>query len=111
MRIVTASLVAALLPYPWRRSRLQRRLRQPARSGRVLGSNPFTDVSIPKTARQPGPFRSRQEMAPPVGSVAVVPAPDAAGVIGALKNGTADIGFLAHDETRAREVDFARRLS
>jgi polar amino acid transport system substrate-binding protein len=27
-------------------------------------------------------------------------------VIVALKNGTADIGFLAYDETRAREVDF-----
>jgi polar amino acid transport system substrate-binding protein len=36
----------------------------------------------------------------------VIPAPDAGGVIAALKNGTADIGFLAYDETRAREVDF-----
>ncbi len=36
----------------------------------------------------------------------IIPAPDAAGVIAALKNGTADIGFLAYDETRAREVDF-----
>jgi len=35
-----------------------------------------------------------------------LPAPDAAAVIGALKNHTADIGFLAYDETRAREVDF-----
>jgi len=37
---------------------------------------------------------------------AIIPAPDAAGVIGALKNRTADIGFLAYDETRARDVDF-----
>lgn len=36
----------------------------------------------------------------------IIPAPDAAGVIAALKNGSADIGFLAYDETRAREVDF-----
>jgi polar amino acid transport system substrate-binding protein len=36
----------------------------------------------------------------------VVPAPDAAGVINALKNGTADIGFLAYDESRAQEVDY-----
>jgi polar amino acid transport system substrate-binding protein len=36
----------------------------------------------------------------------IIPAPDAAGVIDALKNHTADIGFLAYDETRAREVDF-----
>jgi polar amino acid transport system substrate-binding protein len=38
----------------------------------------------------------------------IIPAPDAAGVIAALKDGTADIGFLAYDETRAREVDFGR---
>src|SRR5215467_9616106 len=36
----------------------------------------------------------------------VTPAPDAAAVIAALKSHTADIGFLAYDETRAREVDF-----
>ena len=37
---------------------------------------------------------------------AIIPAPDAAGVIGALKNGSADIGFLAYEEARAQEVDF-----
>jgi polar amino acid transport system substrate-binding protein len=31
---------------------------------------------------------------------------DAAAIIDALKNGTADIGFLAYDETRAQQVDF-----
>jgi polar amino acid transport system substrate-binding protein len=36
----------------------------------------------------------------------IVSAPDAAGVIAALKSGSVDIGFLAYDETRAREVDF-----
>lgn len=36
----------------------------------------------------------------------IVSAPDAAGVIAALKGGSVDIGFLAYDETRAREVDF-----
>jgi polar amino acid transport system substrate-binding protein len=36
----------------------------------------------------------------------IIPAPAAGGVIEALKDGTADIGFLAYDETRAREVDF-----
>jgi hypothetical protein len=36
----------------------------------------------------------------------ILPAPDAAGVIGDLKSGAADIGFLAYDETRAREVEF-----
>jgi polar amino acid transport system substrate-binding protein len=37
---------------------------------------------------------------------AIIAAPDAAGVIAALNKQTADIGFLAYDETRAREVDF-----
>src|SRR4051812_25351872 len=37
-----------------------------------------------------------------------VPAENAGAVIAALKNGQADIGFLAYDETRAREVDFGR---
>src|SRR5262249_11603146 len=37
---------------------------------------------------------------------AIVSAPDAAALIAALKSQTADIGFLAYDETRAREVDF-----
>jgi polar amino acid transport system substrate-binding protein len=36
----------------------------------------------------------------------VLAAPDAAGVIAALKSGSADVGFLAYDETRARDVDF-----
>ncbi len=36
----------------------------------------------------------------------VVGVDDAAGVIAALQNHSADIGFLAYDETRAREVDF-----
>jgi len=36
----------------------------------------------------------------------IAPVPDAAAVIAALKSGTADIGFLAYDDTRAREVDF-----
>lgn len=36
----------------------------------------------------------------------IIPAQDARGVIDALRNHAADIGFLAYDETRAREVDF-----
>ena len=38
--------------------------------------------------------------------VSIVSAPNAGGVIGALNSGTADIGFLAYDEMRARDVDF-----
>jgi polar amino acid transport system substrate-binding protein len=36
----------------------------------------------------------------------IIPAENARGVIDALNGQTADIGFLAYDETRAREVDF-----
>jgi polar amino acid transport system substrate-binding protein len=36
----------------------------------------------------------------------ITSAPDARGVIDAVKNRTADVGFLAYDETRAQEVDF-----
>jgi polar amino acid transport system substrate-binding protein len=35
-----------------------------------------------------------------------VSAPNAGAVIGALNDGKADIGFLAYDEERSREVDF-----
>lgn len=36
----------------------------------------------------------------------LAPIPNAAGVIAALQNRSTDIGFLAYDETRARDVDF-----
>jgi polar amino acid transport system substrate-binding protein len=36
----------------------------------------------------------------------VIPAGNAAAVIAALKSGQADIGFLAYEQTRAREVDY-----
>ena len=38
--------------------------------------------------------------------VSLVSAPNAGAVIGALNDGKADIGFLAYDEERSREVDF-----
>jgi polar amino acid transport system substrate-binding protein len=37
----------------------------------------------------------------------LIPAPDVGGVIEHVKSGTADIGFMAYEESRAREVDFA----
>ena len=36
----------------------------------------------------------------------ITSAPNAGAIIAALNNGQADVGFLAYDETRAREVDF-----
>jgi polar amino acid transport system substrate-binding protein len=73
-----------------------------------LGGNPVQGRVDPKTGEVSGtvPDLSR-EMAKKLGvPAAIVSAPNAGGVIGALTNGTADIGFLAYDEMRAREVDF-----
>jgi polar amino acid transport system substrate-binding protein len=73
-----------------------------------LGSNPVHGRMDAKTGVASGPV---PDLVAEMGRTlnvksTTVPAPDAAGVIAALKNGTADIGFLAYDETRAREVDF-----
>ena len=79
-----------------------------------LGSNPVHGREDPKTAVTTGPVPDLvAELARTLKvTPSILPAPDAAGVIAALKNGTADIGFLAFDETRAREVlyfNLARR--
>ena len=73
-----------------------------------LGSNPVHGRVDAKTGVSTGPVPDLvQELARTLNvKPMIIPAPDAAGVIAALKNGTADIGFLAYDETRAREVDF-----
>jgi polar amino acid transport system substrate-binding protein len=73
-----------------------------------LGSNPVHGRVDAKTGVPIGPVPDLvEELARTLKVTSkVLPAPDAAGVIAALKNGTADIGFLAYDETRAREVDF-----
>jgi polar amino acid transport system substrate-binding protein len=73
-----------------------------------LGSNPVHGRVDAKTGVSTGPVPDLvAELARTLKVTGTtLPAPDAAGVIAALKNGTADIGFLAYDETRAREVDF-----
>jgi polar amino acid transport system substrate-binding protein len=73
-----------------------------------LGSNPVHGRVDAKTGVASGPVPDLVEELARTLKVkpSILPAPDAAGVIAALKNGTADIGFLAYDETRAREVDF-----
>ena len=40
--------------------------------------------------------------------LSIAPAPGVAGVIAAVKSGEADIGFVAFDATRAKEVDFSQ---
>src|SRR5438093_13497224 len=71
-----------------------------------LGSNPVQARVDARTGEAKGPVPDLvRELAQKIGVGAkVIPAPDAAGVIAALNDGTADIGFLAYDATRAREV-------
>jgi polar amino acid transport system substrate-binding protein len=73
-----------------------------------LGTNPVHARRDPKTGEAAGPVPDLvAELGRVLNVTAVaVPAPDAAGVIAALKGGTADIGFLAYEETRARDVDY-----
>jgi polar amino acid transport system substrate-binding protein len=76
--------------------------------GVFLGNNPVHGRVNAATGETTGPVPDLvRELARRIGATPkVIPAPDAAGVIAALNNGSADIGFLAYDETRAREVDF-----
>jgi polar amino acid transport system substrate-binding protein len=73
-----------------------------------LGTNPVHGRVDSKTGEATGVVPDLvKELARKLGvRYAVIAKPDAAAVIDALKNGTADIGFLAYDESRAREVDF-----
>ena len=74
-----------------------------------LGSNPVQGRVDPKTGEVTGPVAdlvrelARRLKVPFV----IVPAADARAVIAHVQGGTADIGFLAYEEARAREVDFA----
>ena len=73
-----------------------------------LGTNPVHGRVDAQTGVSSGPVPDLvKELASRLGvPYKINPAQDATGVIEALKNHTADIGFLAYDETRAREVDF-----
>jgi polar amino acid transport system substrate-binding protein len=73
-----------------------------------LGSNPVHGRMDAKTGKPTGPVPDLvEELARTLNvRAAIQPVPDAVGVIAALRAGMADIGFLAYDETRAREVDF-----
>jgi polar amino acid transport system substrate-binding protein len=76
--------------------------------GVFLGTNPVHGRVNAATGETTGPVADLvRELARKLGVGAkVIPAPNASGVIAALNDGSADIGFLAYDETRAREVDF-----
>jgi polar amino acid transport system substrate-binding protein len=109
MRILLMLLVAGALAVP---AAAQSNAAVLAPTGTLrasfLGGNPVQGRVDPKTGAASGTVPDVvRELARRLGvPAAILPAPDAAGVIGALKNGSADIGFLAYDAARAREVDF-----
>jgi polar amino acid transport system substrate-binding protein len=73
-----------------------------------LGGNPVQGRVDAKTGDVTGTVPDlAKELAKRLGvPLSIVSAPNAGSVIGALREGRADIGFLAYDEERSREVDF-----
>ena len=74
-----------------------------------LGANPVQGHVDAQTGAITGPVADIvKEMARKLGvPYKIIPAAGATGVIGLLHSHQADIGFLAYDEVRAKEVDFA----
>jgi len=74
-----------------------------------LGSNPVQARTDPKTGEVTGPIADLvRELARRLNvPFKLIPAPNAQGVIAHVQGGTADIGFLAYEEARSREVEFA----
>lgn len=74
-----------------------------------LGANPVQGRVDPATGAVTGPVADLvQELARRLGvPYQILPSPDARAVIGHLNDGSADIGFLAYEASRAAEVDFA----
>src|SRR3954468_9660398 len=73
-----------------------------------LGLNPVHGRMDPQTGRASGPVPDIVEaLAKKIGvPFRIVSAPNAGGIVSALNARDADIGFLAYDEARARDVDF-----
>lgn len=78
-----------------------------------LGDNPVQGTVDPKTGAVSGPVADIvKELARRAGvPYKIVPAENAKAVIESLKNHTADIGFLAWEAERARQVDFSGAYS
>jgi polar amino acid transport system substrate-binding protein len=73
-----------------------------------LGTNPVQARTDPKTGDVTGPVPDMvRELAKRLDvPFTLIPAPNAQGVIAHVQGGTADIGFLAYEAARAREVEF-----
>lgn len=74
-----------------------------------LGANAVQGRVDPATGAVSGPVADLvQELAKRLGvPYQILPSPNAGAVIGHLNDGSADIGFLAYEASRAEEVDFA----
>src|SRR5262245_44993440 len=73
-----------------------------------LGMNPVQGRIDAQTGKASGPVPDLVEaLARRIGvPFAITSAPNAAAIVSALNKGDADVGFLAYDDARAREVDF-----
>jgi polar amino acid transport system substrate-binding protein len=78
-----------------------------------LGGNPVQGRVDAKTGAVSGPVEElTRELAKKLGvPYKITPGAGVRAVIDAVKNHTADIGFLAYDATRAAEVDFSQTYS
>ncbi len=77
--------------------------------GIFLGRNPVQATRTGATGEYSGPVPDMlKDIARQIGvPYKLIPGENAAAVMDALNNHTADIGFLAYDESRARVVDFS----
>ena len=75
-----------------------------------LGPNPSQARQDPRTGAITGPAADlARELARRLGvSVTITPVPTPAAVIDSVKGGGADLGFVAYDAERARDVDFSQ---
>jgi len=77
--------------------------------GIFLGNNPVQSMRDPASGEYKGPVPDMlKEVARQLGvPYRLIPGENAKAVMDAVNGGTADIGFLAYDETRGRVVDFS----
>ena len=78
-----------------------------------IASNPVQAVTDPSTGEVRGPAAElTRELASQLGiPFKITGVQGVAGVINSVKNGEADIGFVAYDPERAKEVDFSQTYS
>ena len=81
--------------------------------GTFIATNPVQGIVDAKTGEVKGPANDlTRELGRHIGAaVKVTPANGVQGVLQAVKNGDADIGFLAFDPSRAGEVDYSQVYS